>query len=69
MNFTFCRGARYLQSVNRMSKFSSIKEFLRFLREGKTWWIAPIVIFLLILGALPVFAKGSALSPFIYSLF
>lgn len=67
MNFTFRRGARYLQSVNRMSKFSIIKEFLRFLREGKTWWIAPIVIFLQILH-LPVFAKGSARAPFIYSL-
>ena len=55
--------------VNRVSKFSIIKEFLQFLREGKKWWIAPIVIFLLILGALLVFAKGSALAPFIYSLF
>jgi flagellar biosynthesis component FlhA len=52
-----------------VNKFSIIKEFLQFLREGKKWWIAPIVIFLLILGALLVFAKGSALAPFIYSLF
>ena len=52
-----------------VNKFSIIKEFLQFLREGKKWWIAPIVIFLLILGGLLVFAKGSALAPFIYSLF
>jgi hypothetical protein len=39
------------------------------LRERKRWWLAPIVIFLLLLGALLVFAKGSALAPFIYSLF
>jgi hypothetical protein len=52
-----------------MNRFSIIKEFLEFLLERKKWWIAPIVIFLLILGGILVFAKGSALAPFIYSLF
>jgi len=52
--------------VNRLS---ILKEFLEFLRERKKWWIAPIVVFLLLLGGLLVFAKGSALAPFIYSLF
>ena len=52
-----------------MSKFAIIKEFWSFLRERKRWWLAPIVIFLLAFGALLVFAKGSALAPFIYSLF
>ena len=52
-----------------MNRFAIIKEFLEFLRERKKWWIAPIVIFLLLLGSLLIFAKGSALAPFIYSLF
>jgi hypothetical protein len=52
-----------------MNKFAIIKEFLAFLRERKKWWLAPIIVFLLLLGALLVFAKGSALAPFIYSLF
>jgi hypothetical protein len=52
-----------------MNKFAIIKEFLDFLRERKKWWLAPIILFLLLLGALLVFAKGSALAPFIYSLF
>lgn len=52
-----------------MSKLSIIKEFWVFMRERKKWWLAPIVMFLLLLGALLVFAKGSALAPFIYSLF
>ena len=52
-----------------MSRFSIIREFFDFLRERKKWWIAPIVMFLLLLGGLLVFAKGSALAPFIYSLF
>lgn len=52
-----------------MNKLSIVKEFLDFLRERKKWWLAPIVIFLLLLGVVLVFAKGSALAPFIYSLF
>lgn len=52
-----------------MSKFSILKEFWAFLRVRKKWWLAPIVLFLILLGAVLVFAKGSALAPFIYSLF
>lgn len=52
-----------------MSKINIIREFWDFLRERKKWWITPIVLFLLLLGAVLVFAKGSALAPFIYSLF
>ena len=52
-----------------MNRLGIIKEFWQFLRERKRWWLAPIVVFLLLLGALLIFAKGSALAPFIYSLF
>ena len=52
-----------------MNKLAILKEFLEFLRERKKWWIAPIVIVLLLLGALLIFAKGSALAPFIYTFF
>jgi hypothetical protein len=52
-----------------MSKFAIVKEFWSFLRVRKKWWLAPIVLFLLLLGGILVFAKGSALAPFIYSLF
>ncbi len=52
-----------------MNKLAIIKEFWNFLRVRKKWWLAPIVLFLLLLGGLLVFAKGSALAPFIYSLF
>jgi hypothetical protein len=51
------------------NKLSIIKEFWDFLCTAKKWWLAPIIISLLVLGALLVFAKGSALAPFIYSLF
>ena len=59
----------HYQFRSAVNRFAIIKEFFDFLRERKKWWIAPIVIFLVLLGGLLVFAKGSALAPFIYSLF
>ena len=43
-------------------------EFWGFLRENKKWWLAPIVVSMLLLGAL-VMLGGSAAAPFIYTLF
>jgi hypothetical protein len=39
------------------------------MRVRKKWWLAPILIVLLLVGALLVFAQGSALAPFIYTIF
>jgi drug/metabolite transporter superfamily protein YnfA len=44
-------------------------EFWDFLRERKKWWLAPIVLVLAVFGALIVFAQGSAVAPFIYTIF
>ncbi len=52
-----------------MSKLSIIKEFWLILKVRKKWWLAPIIIFLLLLGALIIFSEGSAVAPFIYTLF
>ncbi len=49
--------------------WSVLKEFLSFLRQEKKWWIVPIVLILLLLGAVLVFSAGSPLAPLIYSLF
>lgn len=40
-----------------------------FMRERKKFWLAPILIVLLLLGGLIVLAHGSAIAPFIYTLF
>lgn len=40
-----------------------------FMRVRKKFWLAPIIIVMLLLGALIVLAKGSAIAPFIYTLF
>ena len=52
-----------------MSKLAIIKEFFAFLKVRKKWWLAPIVVFLVLLGALIVAGESSALAPFIYALF
>lgn len=52
-----------------MAKISILKEFWLFMKERKKWWLAPIIIFLLVLGLLVVFTEGSALAPFIYTIF
>jgi len=52
-----------------MNKLSAIREFWNFLRVRKKWWLAPIIIFLILLGALIILTEGSALAPFIYAIF
>ena len=52
-----------------MKKIAVIKEFWDFLKVRKKWWLTPIFIFLILLGALILFTEGSALAPFIYALF
>jgi hypothetical protein len=49
-----------------MSIFS---ELWSFLRVRKKFWLAPILIMLLIFGGLIILAQGSAVAPFIYTLF
>lgn len=44
-------------------------EFWDFLNERKKWWLAPIIVVMVAVGALLVFAQGSALAPFIYTIF
>lgn len=46
-----------------------IKDLWGFMRERKKFWLAPIIIVLLALGGLLVLAQGSAIAPFIYTLF
>jgi hypothetical protein len=52
-----------------MSKLSIISEFWAFMRVRKKWWLAPIVLVMLLLSLLIVLTQGSALAPFIYTLF
>lgn len=46
-----------------------IKDLWAFMKERKKFWMFPIIIILILLGGLLVFAQGSAVAPFIYTLF
>jgi len=46
-----------------------IKEFCAFLSKRKKLWLLPIIIVMILLGSLLLFAQGSVLAPFIYTLF
>ncbi len=48
---------------------SMMGEMWDFLRVRKAWWLAPIIIMLVLVGILIVFGQSNALSPFIYALF
>ncbi|MEG7522151.1 MAG: DUF5989 family protein, partial [Chromatiales bacterium] len=46
-----------------------IKDLFGFMKERKKFWLAPIIIIMLLLGVLVVLSQGSAVAPFIYTLF
>jgi hypothetical protein len=48
---------------------SIVREIWAYMRERKKWWLAPVILMLLFVGTLLIFAQGSALAPFIYTIF
>lgn len=52
-----------------MKRLGLFYEFWLFLRQNKKYWLVPMLIILVVMGALLVFAQSSALAPFIYSIF
>ena len=51
------------------SKITLIAEFWDFLKTRKKWWLGPIVFIMLLMSLLIVLPEGSAVAPFIYTLF
>jgi hypothetical protein len=49
--------------------FDLMKDMWDFLKQRKKLWLAPIIIVMMLLGGLIIFAQGSAIAPFIYTLF
>jgi len=49
--------------------YELLKDLWAYMRERKKFWLLPIIIVLLLLGMLIVLAQGSAVAPFIYTLF
>ena len=52
-----------------MANSGILGELWAFMRVRKKWWLLPIIVVMLLVGALLVFAQGSVLAPFIYTIF
>ena len=50
-------------------RISIFGELWAFMRARKKWWLLPIIVVMVLVGSLLVFAQGSALAPFIYTIF
>jgi hypothetical protein len=44
-------------------------ELWQFMRVRKKWWLVPLILLMVVIGGLLVFAQGSVLAPFIYTIF
>ena len=52
-----------------LSRLGILGELLRFMWKRKLWWLIPMIVVLVLFAVLLVFAQGSAVGPFIYTLF
>ncbi len=62
---------KQLQNINEETVLimSFLKEFWEFLKVRKKYWLLPIVIVLVLFGGLIILSQGSAVAPFIYTIF
>jgi hypothetical protein len=52
-----------------MSQAGITRELWSYMKVRKKWWLLPLILVMLMVGALLVFAQGSVLAPFIYTIF
>lgn len=52
-----------------MSRFDVLRDLVLFVKQEKKYWLAPILVVMVLFGLLLVFAQSSAVAPFIYTLF
>ena len=52
-----------------MASSSLSRELWAYMQVRKKWWLLPLILVMVLIGALVVFAKGSVLAPFIYTIF
>jgi len=62
-------GAFELRVVVKELSMDFLSEFWRFIRVRKKYWLVPMLLTMVVFGGLVVLAKGSAVAPFIYTLF
>ena len=52
-----------------LTRLGIIGELIAFLWQRKLWWLIPMILVIVLFGVLLIFAQGSAIAPFIYTLF
>ena len=52
-----------------MSRFNVLRELALFVKQEKKYWLAPVLVVMVLFGLLLAFAQSSAVAPFIYTLF
>ncbi len=55
--------------MGMFDRLSIFVELWHFMRVRKKWWLGPIIMILVLIGLLLLFTQGSAIAPFIYTLF
>ena len=63
------KGKKYRFNEKTILMLDFIKEFWEFLNVRKKYWLLPIIIVLALFGVLIVLSQGSAVAPFIYTIF
>jgi len=66
---TDLKGRRGPANAKRIEMGSFVKELWMFLRIRKKFWLLPILVMMAVFGGLVVLTKGSAVAPFIYTIF
>lgn len=62
-------GGLIVMAYKRRDRLGIFSELFRFMSVRKKWWLAPILILLVMMSLLIVLTQGTALAPFIYTLF
>jgi hypothetical protein len=57
------------RSLEVLAVFSLLKELFAYMKARRKWWLLPVFIILVLLGGLLVLSQGSAVAPFIYTIF
>jgi hypothetical protein len=61
-----CIAKRAVKGYITATMWQLVKEFALFLKQERRWWLVPLVVILLVLGALIIFSSGSVLAPLMY---
>jgi len=63
------KSLNWINIIKSTEMIEFFRDFLSYLKERKRWWLIPVIIILLLFGLIIILGSGSALAPFIYTIF